>query len=178
MCTQATVGIDEQLTLTIINPRQDRRWIITGEWALFPLMRAFQRLFWFPAWHFIFNIYILSFDRAATQDHQPARLTGRHTQHAKLWAKASSTDGCITAFQWSGFNEGNPSFLLNKRAGPVKETCTSPSSSHYNRAGLPGRAVAGVHFFNLSIRANASILHISTGKHQKSQRMMRPCEEK
>lgn len=60
---------------------------------------------------------------------QPTRLTRRHTQHVELWAKLSTTEGCITAFQWRdslGFNEGNPSFLLNKQVGPVKETCTSP----------------------------------------------------
>lgn len=72
-CTQTTVGIEEEGTLTIIKPRQDYRWIITKEWALFPVMRAFQRLFWTLAWHFIFNICILSFDHAATQDHPAVR---------------------------------------------------------------------------------------------------------
>lgn len=60
---------------------------------------------------------------------QPARQTGRHTQHVELWAKPSATEGCITAFRWCGspeFNERNLSFLLNKQTAPVKETFTSP----------------------------------------------------
>ena len=83
----------------------------------------------------------------------------------------SGTEGCITAFWRCGspeFNERNLSFLLNEQAGPVKETFTSPFflalitiAQAYQ---IEPDAVAEVHFFNLSIIANAAILHIFTGK--------------